>query len=186
MKVSMLLMSYCPLPLLMWLVEKGLGRPAREMPCCKNTVKISACLCSKENRSLLEDAGSHPSGEPCVPLCAKISCPLLVQVKAAKVQPGPEQKKPPWFMCTTRPEDGNSSTWCCITIKGEVVWNIFPSSSPWDWLGKGTGGNTFLTLYPSALQDLYPLVQWKKVFVLGMLFKSPYFPRHFYHTLPIF
>lgn len=63
--------SYCPLPVWMWLVDKGLDRLTREMLCCKNTVKTSACLCSKENRSLVEDVnGKLPSfkGTMCVPL----------------------------------------------------------------------------------------------------------------------
>lgn len=76
-KVWMLFMSYsyCPLPVGMWLVEKGLGRLTREMPCCKNTGKTSACLCSKENRSLVEDVnGKLPSlkGTMCAPLCGNL------------------------------------------------------------------------------------------------------------------
>lgn len=46
MNVSMLLMSYsyCPLPVLMWLVDKGLGRLAHKMPRCKNTVNQDLSL----------------------------------------------------------------------------------------------------------------------------------------------
>lgn len=77
MKFSMLLMSYsyCPLPVRTWLIEKGLGTRTREIPCCKNTVKTSACLCSKENRSLVEDVnGKLPSlkGTMCAPLCGNL------------------------------------------------------------------------------------------------------------------
>lgn len=42
---------------------------------CKNTVKISACLCSKENRSLVENVyGKLPplKGLMCAPLCKNL------------------------------------------------------------------------------------------------------------------
>lgn len=114
MNVSMLLMSYsyCPLPVLMWLVDKGLGRLAHKMPHCKNTVNqdLSLSVFKGEQVSLVKDVnGKFPSlqGTESGSLWGNLLFSAgPVEKTVGEVQQAPKQRKPPWFMCAAGPEDG--------------------------------------------------------------------------------
>ena len=166
MNVSMLFMSYsyCSLPVLVWLVDRELGRLAHTMPRCKNTVNqdLSVSVFKGEQVSCRGCKWQAP-----IPLgdraCLSVGKFVVLcwprRKTAGRVQRGPKQRKPPWFTCAAGPEDGKSSKRGCSMTGVEAVWHIFPSSSPRDCRGRGTGGIAFLPLSTSASWDLYPLVQ---------------------------
>ena len=166
MDVSMLLMScsYCPLPVLMRLVDKGLGRLPQKMPRCKNTVnqdlrlsvfkgeQVSCSGCKWQTPILLGHRACLSVGKSVVLYWPRWRA-------AGRVQRGPKQRKSARFMCAAGPEDGKPPKQGCSMMGVEVIWHIFPFSSPRHCGGRGPGGITFLSLSTSASWDLHPLVQ---------------------------
>lgn len=166
MSVSMLLMSYnyCPLPVLMWLLDKGFGRLAHKMPRCKNTVNQDLGLSVFKGEQVscrgYKWQAPIPRGDQACLSAGKFVVLCWPRWKTAgRVQQGPKQRKPPQSRCAAGPEDGKSPKQGCSLMGVVVVWHIFPSSSPGDCRGRGTGGIAFLLLSTSASWDLYPLVQ---------------------------
>lgn len=160
MNVSMLLMSYtyCPLPVLMWLVDKGLGRLAHKMPRCKNTVNQDLSLSAFKGEQVscwrCKWQAPIPWGDQ-----ASLWGNLLFSAGPGDEQQGPKQRKPPQFTCAEGPEDAKSPKRGCSVTGVEVVWQIFPSSSSRDCRGRGIGAISFLLLSTSASWNFCPLVQ---------------------------